>query len=517
MTTTLAFPIEQVMCVDRDAALIDIVRHTIHKSSGKSADTSSIQLNDPRARFRSVDPVLAVACSDQSFDVVISNGDSSALHGASSYYTAEFYRHVAHRLTSDGVFCQRFSYVDYGLQPIQTAVATMRSAFHNVIVLEPSVGELMLLASNSMNAFEDETIRDRLSGPHVRRALAELGWDWSVPLSLPVFSQASLSMFLDEPDLRTNTTRNNWFAFRLPIETMRWGKKRDEIRKGTDKLAGNFLQMLPADEKTLDISRRVEEIKQRRKLNLEHPDEPWAYRTLLRDLVRRSPRSAIRQVAGGEDEQDLHPEDKRRLDYFKALGEIAGKKPLQAADVSLLEAFTVPFDSFLSYYTHHEAAELLARAETKSPREELAHRLHVAYFGDPFDRSVRNVAAAIDLLAKRPEAEPDVTRRRDQLDGLLQIMMLRWQNRQALKPKSTRLALIDVGECVACIETALETMDELARKSPTNDWNWPARRRYLERSLLRPLRDYRAKVLSHHVKGRRKTRQLLNSLDKSTE
>ena len=517
MTTTLAFPVEQVTCVDRDAELIDVVRNTVHRHNTDRAGTASIGLDDPRAQFCAVDPVLAVACTDQSFDVVISNGDASALHGATSYYTSDFYRKVARRLNRNGVFCQRFSYVDYGVKPIQQVIATLRSAFHNVIVLEPAVGELMLLASDSMNVFEDEALRDRMSGPHVRRALAELGWDWSVPLSLPVFTPTSLSKFLEEPGLRTNTARNSWFAFQLPIETMRWGNKRAEIHKRTDKLAGNFLQQLPADEETIAISRRVDEIKHRRKLNLEQPDEPWAYRTLLRDLVRRSPRSAILQVGGGETEQDLHPEDERRLDYFKALGEIASIKPLQAADVSRLESFTVPFDSFLSYFAHREAAELLARTETPSPREELAHRLHVVHYADPFDRSVRNVAMAIDLLAKHPEAEPDATRRRDQLDGLFQIMMIRWQNRQALKPKSTRLALVDVGESVACVESAFEAMDELDRSSAGNNWNWSVRRRYLERSLLRPLRDYRSQVLSHHVKGRRKTRRLLNSLDDSSE
>jgi hypothetical protein len=200
--------------------------------------------------------------------------------------------------------------------------------------------------------------------------------------------------------------------------------------------------------------------------------------------------------------QEIHADEKRRLAYFRALGATLKHHPHRLEDIALVESFTEPYDPLVTFFLHREVAELHARAATRNYPAELAHRVHSVFFAAPADRSVRNVTAAIELLCEHPEAAKSPLDRWDHLNSLLQMMKQRWAIRAGMTPASAQVTLNDVDKSLSAVQTALQTMDDLRPEAeiPTEDWQ--ARRRFLETTVVHPLRAYRRQLLPFHQRER---------------
>jgi hypothetical protein len=242
-----------------------------------------------------------------------------------------------------------------------------------------------------------------------------------------------------------------------------------------------------------------------------YPDQWWAYRKSLRHQLQERPRTLLRKSRSGGVGNAIHPEDRRRMRYFKELDE-ATKSPTteRAARVA---SFAEPYDPLLSRFAHLEAATLYSRPEARDERAEVWHRLHAIYFADTHDRSVRNVAAALTLLAGHPESFDRPADRWDHLNSLLQEMKARWERRGLILPRSPQVVLHDLEHSLNGVEAALKAMDALHASVPVAESDWQSRRKVIQRGLVQPLRTYRSQLLRKHQNERERMRRVLEKLE----
>jgi len=512
LTTSMSFPVLSMTCVESDAAMLTLAERCFWK------DEFDQPGQDSRVQFVRAEPALALAAAGPSYDLIVSNPDHPLLRQSSATFTTEFYKNAARRLSADGILCQRFQQSDFGAMPLRTVVRSMRTAFQEVVAVETGVGEMALLATNSPKSLIRDGFVRRLQAPHVRKSLAELGWDWSTVLNLPAYSSKGLEKFATEGVAAdVNTAANGRLSLALPGEVFRWGNKWQELQQGLTVASTRFLQSDKIDGNSPAILQRLGEVTAQRKLMSSYPDQPWAYRKTVREQVRNSSRSVVKHVSHDETTEDLDADDRLRMRYFSLLGVAAKQKNPTPDDILRIVHCAEPYDPLISYFMHYEVAELYGRSQLAKPRQELEHRLHEIYYAPGDDRSVRNVATTMTLLAEKPEAEADPARRWDHLNGLLQMMKARWNNRGMHEPKSTRIVLNDVEISLAALDKGLEAMDQLAEQAESNASDWNARRKFVEVSLVRPLRTYRTQLVQHHLREKEKARKLLEAKEKSSD
>jgi hypothetical protein len=492
----LTFPLQQIVCIEEDAALIALVHEALRKSS------QGDPLADDRLKLRHGDPVLTAGMGQGKFDVVVSVLDQPALARTQASLCREFYARAAQSLTADGVFCQRLQFIDLGPDAVRVVVSTMQSVFSDQMAVEVAPGELLILGTNSPRGLVRSKLVARLQHPHVRRTLAEVGLDWSVLLNLAALNSKSLEQFAHDGAARPNSAAAGSLACRLPRDVARWSAKLEEMQVATANRAGRLLNWLPEEENGPEIVRRLAEIKGQQDLMTRYSDQYWAYRASVRDQLTHNQRSPIRQVSLQSSGDKLHPDDRRRLNYFTALGRAV--KSGSAEDIREVAAFESPYDPLLSYFLHREVAELFSESSDRQPAEELRHRLHSTYFSSPRDGSVKNVIDTLRLLYEHPEAEPDPVKRWDVLNGLLQALQGRWEARIGVKPKDATSLVNDINQSIGAAEITFKTMESLTAEAGLPPDHWTARRAVLEKSLIRPLRTYRGEVMPHVLKARAK-------------
>ena len=504
--TAQSFPIENLTCIENDESLIDLNKQTIWKALDRDL------LKDDRVKILTVDPSLALCAKSGLYDVIVSNPAHSLLMRAAPCFTTEFYRSAAKSLSRDGIFSQRFFQIDYGAFPLASVVESMQLAFSDVMAIEIGLGEMVLLGTNSEKGLNRPGLIDRLQAAHVRVVLSEIGWDWTIPLSLSVFDNEGLHRFVQKGEGSANSTSSGWLAACLPKEVMRWGPKWREFRETLVPSATRLLASRNIDGNEPTLLRRVGEVAGQKQLMVAYPDQFWAYRKTVKQQISSKPSELIRQVSSNSKLDGFSENDKRRMKYFTAL-ERASKKPSLDL-VEKLEKYEFPYDPLISYFLHQEVAELYAKSEVKNRPQELQHRLYAIYYSQARDRSVRNVADAIDLLVNHSEACPSPLKRWDQLNALVQIMKNRWEVRGFIRPKSSKIVLNDLKYSINALDAAKKTMDELHGEIPIPRDHWQKRKIVIERQLIRPLRTYRKNLLDYDIKREARTKQLLEKLEK---
>lgn len=475
------FPVREIVCYDG----------LLNRAETVTA-RSEIVARDNRVSASKLEPRLAIELEGRTFDVVVSDPGPPAVLSNSGYFTREFYRSAAARLSPDGIFCQRLRYADYGIEPLRVIAATLRNVFGDSMLMEIGPGEYALIGVRPGQRIVRDGLPERLQRPHVRKTLASIGWDWCVPLNLLAVDQSGLTALADEAT-GINTAANAHFAYALPREMMRWGPKSQELSQGTANRTTRLLVTAVPEDDRRDIVDRIAEVSAQRELMVRYPDQPWAYRKEVRAKLVEAPRSVIRPVSG-EVKRVRHPDDQHRLDYFEALGKAIGKTSPDT--LAKLERFAEPYDPFVTYFLHHEIAPLY-RKGGHDVAGELGHRLHAAYFGDPRDRSVRDVAATIELIASHPEVIGNDTHRFDTLNSLIEVMLGRWEARGMAEPRSPEVAMIDIEKCLDATSLAIEEMAPLAVSAGLTDEEWQLRKAAIERTMTRPLRKYRTTLLPH--------------------
>jgi Spermine/spermidine synthase domain len=490
LAACLEFPVAEVTCVEGDGGLIELLERSVWPSGLVNPQS------DTRVRVIELEPAAAVQSRSGAFDVILADTDPAAVASGNPYYTREFYAGASAQLEADGIFAQRFRYIDFGPWPVRSALATMKSAFAEVTAIEAGGGDLLLLGTNSSRGLDRPELLKRFQAPQVGRSLSHVGWDWSVALNLGTFSGEGREALISGAP--TNTAANGLFAYRLPQETMRWGLKRNELAETLNGHAGRIAEWPNAEGNDPELLRRLNDVIMQRELMTAYPDQPWAYRKAVHEELKKHPHTVIREDEDGYDRQ-LNPVDKRRLNYFAALGKAAKSRRPTLDMLHQLEEFSEPYDPVLTYFVHHELAALYARAATLDPAARLRHRLYTVYYGDARDRSIRDVVESLHLLMDNPQALA-ASERWDHMNALLQFLKVRWNNRGLIKPPSLRIVLNDLEGTISAAESTFAEMEKLRSEVGVAESDWQARREVLERVLVRPLRAYQSSLLPDYLK-----------------
>jgi hypothetical protein len=490
LAAALEFPVADVTCVEADGRLVELLEREVWPSG----------LSDPKAdnrvRFLGIDPACAVLSAAGAFDAIVADTDPAGVATGAPYFTREFYAAASRQLAADGIFAQRFGYVDFGPWPLESVLATLKAVFSQVAAVEAGGGDFVLLATNSPKGLNRPDLLKRFQSPQVGRTFSHVGWDWSVALNLGAYWGEKCDALAHGAAL--NTASNGLFAFRLPQETMRWGPKREELVAVLNPHAGRIAEWPNADGNDPEFIRRLSDVLRQRQLMTAYPDQPWAYRKAVHEDLTKHPHTVIAEDDDGYDRK-LHPVDERRLNYLAALGHAArARRPTREA-LEKLEEFAEPYDPALTYFVHHELAALYARSGSLDPAAHLRHRLYTVYYGDANDRSIRDVVEALQLVATTPQAMP-AAERWDQMNALLQFLKLRWHNRGLGKPPSVRIVLNDLDRTIGAAESTFENMELLRTAVGVSQADWQARREVIERSLVRPLRAYQSQLVPDYLK-----------------
>jgi len=497
----LTFPVRHVTCIEGTTALRKIHQSTVVPAMGVDLET------DDRLRMVDVDPPLAIAASDRQYDIVLLNENQNALLRTSSQFTREYYQRVATRLSEGALLCQRLQVLDLGPAAVRDVVSTMRSVYPQVMVVSPTPGEMLLVATLSSDPIVSSGIIDRLQSEHVRRLCSRMAWDWSVVTGLTCLPAEAVDAWLKAEPGHRNTVANGLMAWSAPVEVMRWGPKMQELRTALDLRSSPLINQLGDDIDVQAISQRLADVREQQRILAQHPDHFWAYRKTLKQRLTERPRAKIVQVKNEGLKRTLHPEDQRRKAYLKALAAAAGSKTPDPETIQDVVDFVEPFDPLVSFFVHQEVARLLARMEPRPVAAELEHWLHSIYYAPPHDRSVRNITEAISLLIEYPEAIPDDRQRFDLIHGLLQTATERWRLRMLPESGTSKYEPIDASRTLESAREALAALDALAQADPTHYPEWPTRREVIERELIGPVRTYQVKAARQLAVAKRKEKE----------
>ena len=496
LQTSITFPLESIVCVESDQKVVDAVSNHVFTRVTQNP------LDDSRVTLQTAEPLLKLRTSPASADIIIASADQQGVPQAASMITTEFLRTASGALREGGLFCQPLDYADFGPEALQIISATWQSVFSEVVAIEIAPGKLLFVATNSPAGIIRPGIIDRLQRPNVRFALAQTGWDWSTPLRLSVYTDKGLTTAFGENRGNVSSVSTSRLTCLLPWEVMRWGNKYAAVMEKLGPVAQTMQFTVGQDAYDPAVSNRLVELTEQQELINEHPDEYWYYRRKVKERLKKTPQSELVQVKGEEPLHELHPGEKRRVDYFTTLGNAAKQKKPGPADLFAIEEFATPHDPLISLFLHQELAELATRNRDENFEIELRHRLHRAYFTSSTDQAVRNVVASIELLCEHPSAIPNDADRADQLDALLQILHDRWHNRGETAPGSSKIVLNDIEQSISAIDKAFIELASLNDSRGYSTEQWQGRKLALEKSLLRPLQAYRTTLMPHHAKKR---------------
>ncbi|QDT64236.1 MFS transporter [Calycomorphotria hydatis] len=429
-----------------------------------------------------------------SYDVIMDDPGFPSLPEATGHFARAYYQQISGHLSPHGFFAQRLRQLDLGPEPLRALLSSASNEFSSVSLLEIGSGELLLVATNSDRGLVRPGLADRLQQPFYREQFARLGWDWSIPLNLTLFEHDAIQQFVTSG---SKTFGGQKLAYLMPKEVMRWGAKWQELMTELAPHRSRLAEFAMSADNLPDLLHRLEEVTGQRELVARYPDQPWAYRKELRERIQKEPRSVIQQVSGSEPQRALHPEDQRRVDYFKTLGQ-ALSNPTEE-HILRVEEFARPFDPLLSPFVMSECARLWQSFGDEGQAKELEHRLHAIFFANASDRSVRDVTRAIQLLASNDSLVADRQLRADYVDSLLQILKQRWDQRGQSTPAAPEVVLNDIQQSLEAVEAG----NRLLKSTPNaqeNSLHFKQRERYLEQTLRRPLQSYRTRLLPHQQK-----------------
>jgi len=500
VSNALEFPVERIDCFGAPEASVSV-------TYGRQLDNPWAGLNpitDTRVRLSSVPPGVALRSRGRAYDVIISDPPRSMLADAAEEMTTEFYRRAAERLHPGGLFCQRFLHYDHGPQAWADVAATLRSVYPHVVAIEMIPGETFFVASQSPDIRMVPQIAERLQKPQVRRVLARFGWDWGHVVRLPTVTAAKCDELLVQVPGEVQSVISPRLCQTHASDALRWSNKWSEKTSAFVSFRGILATLSGEEANSGEMQRRMEEVVAQQRTMFQQVDLPWMYRSKLKEFLSLKPRTEIVQAKGEKPRQELHPVDKRRVEYLEALSEAHKLRPLSAAAVDRLAAFESPYDPLISYFLHYEAAELYARLPEPDPHLEFQHRLKTIYFSDLRDKSVRNVVAALNLLLEHEDLVESPQDRFDYIQGLMQFLMNRWQLRKGYTARSTDEALFDIRDSLDAAERGLDTLDRLVDQTNYGAKNWAARREYLQLYLVTPLRSDRSRLLPHYEQSVRR-------------
>lgn len=492
LETCLSFPVHSVSVIEADSEVLRL--DALLRSQGRSPALT----DETRFKVWTVDPLLAVQSRHaRKYDVILDPQPQPVTAAGGSRRTAEHYAAIRRQLSENGLYCQRLAYYDLGPREVARIAATFYDQFPHCLLTESVPGELLMIGSPSADPVVAADMVSRLKAPQSRAVLAGAGLDWSALLGRGGLNSDSVRELVSGVSSRCDLASVN-FGFALAREMMAWGDKASDSRGRLGQHGKSLAVMLGSAPEIQEIDQRLEDLRTAQQIQDSNPDQPWAYRAVIKQRLSERPRSAVIQVKGEGLKHGLHPEDQRRKDYLIDLAHVAKQEHPPINEIWGLQVYAEPFDPLLSLFVHYEMARLMGSQESPPPRPRFEELVHTVYHSTPADRSVRNVCTAIELLCREPATVSGPEQRWDHLNGLLDMLAVRWQARLA-DGRQRKFDQVDAEHSIRSAELALQTMQTLRPDVAVSAADWELREAVLTEHLLKPVRQYRSRLLKQVV------------------
>lgn len=180
--------VERVDVVELEPAIVEVARWC--------APVNEDVLHNPKVHLIRGDGREVLSVSRSRYDVIFSEPSNPYRAGIASLYTEEFYRAIASRLATGGVFLQWVQAYEVDARTVRTIYATLASVFPNVETWQAKDDDLVLVASAAPVARDVAQLRDRIASEPFARALrsawraADLEGFFGHHLARPSFARA---------------------------------------------------------------------------------------------------------------------------------------------------------------------------------------------------------------------------------------------------------------------------------------------------------------------------------------
>ena len=156
--------IERVDVVELEPAILEVAR--------ASTPVNHNVLDNPKVHIFTGDARELLLTTSQRYDIIFSEPSNPYRAGVASLFTQEFYRAVAARLSTDGIFLQWLQAYEVDSQTVRTEYATMASVFPVVETWRTYPVDLLLVAALQPIDYDVARLRARVSEEPYKTALA---------------------------------------------------------------------------------------------------------------------------------------------------------------------------------------------------------------------------------------------------------------------------------------------------------------------------------------------------------
>jgi spermidine synthase len=156
--------IERVDVAELEASMLHVAR--------ACAPVNRDVMANPKVRVLLGDARETLLTARSRYDVIFSEPSNPYRAGVASLFTREYYRAVAARLETRGVFLQWLQMYEIDMDTVRTIYATLGAVFPHVESWRLAAGDLVLVASREPIAPDAAALRARLAEEPYRSALA---------------------------------------------------------------------------------------------------------------------------------------------------------------------------------------------------------------------------------------------------------------------------------------------------------------------------------------------------------
>ncbi|HEV8337335.1 MAG TPA: hypothetical protein VGR67_13035 [Candidatus Polarisedimenticolia bacterium] len=207
--SALLHPLAALEVAEPEAAMIEASRHFEPANRSPRADRRmTIRVDDARQLLRSKPPA--------SYDVILCRPTLPEAASQRFLFTASFYRLAASRLRDRGLFAQSLQVAGLSGADVAAVIATARSVFPDVMVMQTYYHELLLLGAAQPIRFDLDRLESAMAAEKIKSDLGRLGF--TQPATLVIrhrLSGKGLEAFARNGRLLTDSAAPlSWAGFR---------------------------------------------------------------------------------------------------------------------------------------------------------------------------------------------------------------------------------------------------------------------------------------------------------------
>lgn len=150
------------------------IEPTLAKFAAECAPVNHDALHNPKLHLLFGDARELLLTEAQKYDLIVSEPSNPYRAGIATLFTQEYYRAVASRLQTGGLFVQWLQAYDVDMGTVQIFYATLGSVFPHLETWQTEDGDLLLVGSKDPISYDIASLRERAAQEPFKSALANV-------------------------------------------------------------------------------------------------------------------------------------------------------------------------------------------------------------------------------------------------------------------------------------------------------------------------------------------------------